>query len=70
MEALRKDLETHARSEQAHAANGLRRHQVGSGERSDKRRTYRFQEDLVVDHVSGKSASCAKVMAGRFDLLV
>lgn len=70
MAALQKDLEAHARGEQAHAANGLRRRQVGSGERSDKRRTYRFQEDRVVDHVSGKSATCERVMAGKFNLLL
>lgn len=69
LEALTQDLEGHDRIERAHATNGSRRHQVGSGERSDKRRTYRFQEDRVVDHVSGKSAPCDKVMLGRFDLL-
>jgi Protein chain release factor A len=69
MDALRKDLETHFHGERAHAANGLRRRQVGSGERSDKRRTYRFQEDRVVDHLTGKSTSCIKAMSGRFDLM-
>ena len=69
MEALQRDLEAHARGESAKAANGIRRRQVGSGERSDKRRTYRFQEDRVVDHISGKAASCAKVMTGQFELL-
>jgi protein subunit release factor A len=42
---------------------------VGTGERSDKRRTYRFQHDVVVDHVSGKSASIKQIMGGRFELL-
>ena len=49
--------------------NAVRREQVGSGMRGDKRRTYRFQDDRVVDHVTGKSARCGDVMRGRFDLL-
>lgn len=49
--------------------NGVRSGQVGSGMRGDKRRTYRFQDDRVVDHVSGRSARTTDVMKGRFDLL-
>jgi protein subunit release factor A len=33
----------------------VRRKQIGSGMRGDKRRTYRFQDDTVVDHVTGKA---------------
>ena len=69
MEAMRKELAGRADSERAAMANGVRRMQVGSGERSDKKRTYRFQEDRVVDHVSGKSTTCCKVMSGMLDLL-
>ena len=46
-----------------------RRHQVGSGMRGDKIRTYRFQDDVVKDHNSEKTASVKKVMAGNFELL-
>lgn len=46
-----------------------RKQQVGSGMRGDKIRTYRFQDDTVKDHVSGKSSSARKVLAGNFDLL-
>jgi peptide chain release factor 1 len=46
-----------------------RKQQVGSGMRGDKIRTYRFQDDTVKDHVSDKTASVKKVLAGNFDLL-
>jgi peptide chain release factor 1 len=46
-----------------------RKQQVGSGMRGDKIRTYRFQDDVVKDHTSEKSASIKKVLAGNFDLL-
>jgi hypothetical protein len=46
-----------------------RKQQVGLGMRGDKIRTYRFQDDVVKDHNSEKSASVKKVLAGNFDLL-
>ena len=46
-----------------------RKTQVGSGMRGDKMRTYRFQDDRVTDHVSGKTASCGHVLKGNFDQL-
>ncbi len=46
-----------------------RKSQVGTGMRGDKIRTYRFQDDQVQDHISGKRSSVKKVMNGNFDLL-
>jgi peptide chain release factor 1 len=46
-----------------------RKQQVGSGMRGDKIRTYRFQDDTVQDHNTGKRGSVKKVLAGNFDLL-
>lgn len=46
-----------------------RKKQVGSGMRGDKIRTYRFQDDRVQDHNTGKSASCEKILKGYFDLV-
>ena len=37
--------------------------------RGDKIRTYRFQDDVVKDHITDSTASVKKVMAGNFDLL-
>ena len=46
-----------------------RKSAVGSGMRGDKFRTYRFQDNLVKDHNTGKQAACDKVMSGNFNLL-
>jgi peptide chain release factor 1 len=59
-----------ATQNKAHAETAaVRKEMVGSGMRGDKIRTYRFQDDSVTDHNSGKSAQVAKVMKGNFDLL-
>ena len=49
--------------------NATRAAQVGLGMRADKRRTYRFQDDRVVDHGTGRSAEASHFMRGRIDLL-
>lgn len=69
MEALLAELDRRAAEEGGARENGDRRSQLGSGERSDKRRTYRFQDGRVTDHATGASAPCAAVMAGGFPLL-
>ena len=46
-----------------------RKQQVGSGQRGDKIRTYRFQDDKVQDHITGKAAKCSSVLKGNFELL-
>jgi peptide chain release factor 1 len=46
-----------------------RKKQVGTGMRGDKIRTYRFQDDVVSDHNTGKKSSVKKVLAGNFDML-
>lgn len=48
---------------------GIRKEQVGSGERGDKIRTYRFQDNSVKDHQTERQAALTKVLAGNFDLL-
>jgi protein subunit release factor A len=47
----------------------VRRQQIGSGMRGDKRRTYRFQDDTVVDHITGKSMQASKAMKGMISML-
>jgi peptide chain release factor 1 len=46
-----------------------RKEQVGSGMRGDKIRTYRFQDDVVKDHIRDRTASVARVLRGHFDLM-
>jgi peptide chain release factor 1 len=46
-----------------------RKQQVGSGMRGDKIRTYRFQDDVVKDHITDKIASVKKILSGNFELL-
>ena len=46
-----------------------RKKQVGSGQRGDKIRTYRFQDDVVQDHITGQRNSVKRVLNGNFDLL-
>jgi peptide chain release factor 1 len=70
LESMTMELDRLASDGEHQAKNSLRRSQMGSGERSsEKRRTWRFQEDMAVDHQTGRSAKATKVMAGCFPLL-
>lgn len=69
MDAIHAALDAMESGTAASDRNGVRGTQIGSGERSDKRRTYRFQDGTVKDHATGRSASVQQVMAGRIDLL-
>lgn len=46
-----------------------RREQIGDGARSDKRRTYRVKDDLVIDHITNKTASLKDILRGKITLL-
>ena len=46
-----------------------RREQIGKGDSSDKRRTYRVKDAMVVDHITGKTASFKDIMRGKIELL-
>lgn len=67
MAALIAMLDGRLRSGSKAVEDDVRRQQIGSGMRGDKRRTYRFQDDTVVDHVTGKSMQASKAMRGLMD---
>ena len=56
-------------SSEANTLNTVRSNQIGSGERSDKRRTLRFRDDRVTDHVTGKSTNLSSFMKGEIEVL-
>lgn len=67
--ALNKALDDIGQAYVNNQINDLRSSQIGCGMRGDKRRTYRFQDDMVVDHENGKKVSCTTFMAGNIDRL-
>lgn len=69
MSALIAMLNERLRSGSKAVEDDVRRQQIGSGMRGDKRRTYRFQDDTVVDHVTGKSIQASKAMKGLMNAL-
>jgi protein subunit release factor A len=64
MAALVTMLDDRLRSGSKAVEDDVRRQQIGSGMRGDKRRTYRLQDDVVTDHVTGKSMQASKAMKG------
>lgn len=69
MENIQKQVDNIRQNHYNKSIASDRKQQVGSGMRGDKIRTYRFQDDVVKDHVTGKTASTIKVLAGNFDIL-
>jgi len=55
MKILRARIVAQQRAEAGAARAQLRRLQIGSGMRGDKRRTIRVQDDTVVDHETGRT---------------
>lgn len=66
---LERKLQEQADAQSLSETSALRTSLTGTGMRADKIRTYRFQDDHVKDHTTGKSAKASHVMRGRFDLL-
>lgn len=54
---------------QSESENARRREQLGTGERGDKIRTYREQDDQVVDHRTGAKCRLSDVRKGQIERL-
>lgn len=67
-QALLTELQTITHCQMSSELKTVRK-EKGSGMRGDKIRTYRFQDDVVIDHVSDRKANLSKVMNGNVDLL-
>ena len=68
MQMLRATLYDRKRREQEEAVGSMRRSQVGSGERSEKIRTYNFPQDRVTDHRINRSfGNIRGVMDGNLE---
>jgi peptide chain release factor 1 len=73
MEILRAKLFELEQTKQASAVGSSRRAQIGSGDRSERVRTYNFPQNRVTDHrLEGeeKNWSLEKVLAGELDEIV
>jgi peptide chain release factor 1 len=67
---LRQRLADQSMEDASTAVNSMRVRQIGSGERSDKIRTIRMQDDTVTDHRTGRKTSVRRFLHGDLDDLV
>ena len=71
MTILRSRLLQKRQGEEAKSRGDVRRQQIGTGERSEKIRTYNFPQDRVTDHRIGKSWSNLKhILDGHIDEII
>ena len=62
-------LESIENSKHKRSIERKRNNQIYNSERSDKRRTYRVKENIVIDHITGKSCNLKKLVNGNIQLL-
>lgn len=71
MEILSAKLEAMAREESAHKRAAERREQIGTGDRSEKIRTYNILQDRMTDHrLKNSWHNVAEILAGNLDEVV
>lgn len=56
--------------EQQEAITSMRRSQVGTGDRSEKIRTYNYKDDRVTDHRLGQNFSLSSVLEGELEPII
>jgi len=64
LKELERRLKEQDSFEQKTEINSNRKEQVGKGMRGDKRRTIRYQDGIVVDHILGTRCSLSKYLKG------
>jgi protein subunit release factor A len=69
MKSIQEQVDNIAKTQYNSTIASNRKQQVGSGMRGDKIRTYRFQDDTVQDHITGRRAKCGTVLKGNFEIL-
>ncbi len=70
MQILRAKLYEMKLREQQEAVTSMRRSQVGSGERSEKIRTYNYKDNRVTDHRLGQNYTLTTVLEGDIETLI
>ena len=71
MQMLRAVLYDRKQREQQEAVGNLRRSQVGTGDRSEKIRTYNFPQDRITDHrINENFGNIRDIMDGNMDRLI
>jgi peptide chain release factor 1 len=70
LEILRAKLYERQLAEAAAAESSERRSQVGSGDRSEKIRTYNYRDNRVTDHRLGRNFSLDVVLGGQIEELI
>ncbi len=71
LRVLRSRLYERKRAEEAQARGDMRRSQVGSGDRSERIRTYNFPENRLSDHRIGLTLySLSQIMLGELDEVI
>lgn len=71
MRLLRSRLYEHEQKQARDSRDSMRRHQIGSGDRSEKIRTYNFPQNRITDHrINFSLHSLDKVMDGDIDELI
>lgn len=69
-EVLEARVQSHVAGQLQEERDRMRKAQTGTGQRGDKVRTYRSQDDTVSDQRTGKRARLRDILAGRLELLV
>ena len=71
MKVLRSRILKKKQKEQSESLDAQRRGQIGSGDRSEKIRTYNFPQDRLTDHRIGLTLHCLdSIMEGNIDKLI